>query len=100
MDKAAIKERVVAIARLIVALTFVWCSIANAANIDVLDFVEGIRYAISHPESLMAAFMVGIAWWYNENISDRAIRDAERNKVLDNEPNDFYEDEEESDTND
>lgn len=100
MDKAAIKERLIAIARLVVALAFVWCSIANAAGIDVLDFVEGLRYAISHPESLMAALMVGIAWWYNENISDRAIRDAERNKVLDNEPNDFYEDDEEGASDD
>lgn len=87
------KERVIAFARLGIALIFVWASIANAAGLDPLAFIEVLRYALSNPETLAASAAVGVAWWYNENVTDRAILDAERSKVLDKQESDFYEDE-------
>ncbi len=94
------KQRVMAIARLLIALVFVWASLANAAGIDVLAFVDVLRYALSHPETLAAAVAIGWAWWKNENITDKAIRDAERNEVLSKIPDDFCEDEDGDDIDD
>lgn len=93
------KHRIIAIARLLIALVFVWASLANAAGIDPLAIIEVIRYALSHPEALAASAAIGWAWWKDENITERAIRDAERNKVLDDVPDDFCEDEGDSNDN-
>ena len=59
----------------------------------MLAFAEVFRYALSHPETLLASILVGIAWWYNEDVTNKAILEAERNKVLENAPDDYYEDE-------
>lgn len=87
------EKRLIAIARLIAALAVIWVSIANAAGFDVLAFVEVLKYGLTHPETLLASFLVGIAWWYNEDITDKAILNSERNKTFENDPADFGEDE-------
>ena len=66
------KERLIAIARLIVAIMVTWAAIANAAGIDVLAVLEVLRYLFAHPETLMSALLIGYAWWCNENISTEA----------------------------
>ena len=67
-----IKEIVVAILRLLVALALMWLSVANAAGIDVLAFMEVLKYALEHPEVLAAAIAAAYAWWKNENITEEA----------------------------
>lgn len=87
------KKRIIAIARLVAALAVTWVSIANAAGIDVLAVMEVLKYGITHPETLLASLLVGIAWWYNEDITNKAILNTERNEALEKAPDDFCEDE-------
>lgn len=67
-----VKERLIAIARLVVAVMVTWAAIANAAGIDVLDVMEILRYLFAHPEALVSAATIAIAWWYNENMTTEA----------------------------
>lgn len=67
-----VKERLIAIARLVVAVMVTWAAIANAAGIDVLDVMEILRYLFAHPETLISAVTIAIAWWYNENMTTEA----------------------------
>lgn len=90
-----LKSRIIAFARLIAVFIFMYGTIANAAGIDVLEFIEVLRYILTHPEALLTAAFAAIAWWYNENVTDGAILKAERNKMIDREGAnaDFYENE-------
>ena len=85
------RERVLAFLRLLIALALVWGSIAKAAGIDVFAVVDVIRYSLENPEALAAAVTVGYAWWKNENVTERAIRNEERNRLLEAEDVDYYE---------
>ena len=76
------KSRVIAFARLIAVFIFMYGTIANAAGIDVLKIIEVLRYILTHPEALLSAAFATIAWWYNEDVTDRAILRAERNKAI------------------
>lgn len=66
------KEKVIAIARLVVAVMVTWAAIANAAGIDVLAVMDVLRYLFAHPEVIIPAILIGIAWWFNENITTEA----------------------------